>query len=72
MIIDISIFGFVRFYFALMCPWRASAIRSSDGTGWEYCSLHLSTISINGLSLGWAWDTDTMMVMFGRHEYIWC
>lgn len=70
MIIDISLFGFVRLYFALMCPWCAQAIGRPGGTGWEYFSLHLSLPSPGaGWHLGWAWDTDLTSLMLGPWKW---
>lgn len=72
MIIDISLFGFIRFYFSLACPWCATAIGSQNGTGWEYCSLHLSIPAMGGKwYIGWAWDTDLIILMFGPWEREW-
>jgi len=70
MTIDISFFGFIRFYFAVACPWQATAIGRDGGTGWEYCSLHVSAPSgPNPWYLGWAWDTDLVSLMLGPWKW---
>lgn len=72
MSIDISIFGLVRFYSALVCPWSAVAIGGPDGSGWEFCSLHLSLQLKSGTwYLGWAWDSDLVSLMFGHWDWEW-
>lgn len=70
MIIDISLFGFIRFYFSILCPWCGPAIGGEFGTGWEYCSLHISAPeNRSSWSLGWAWDTDLVSFMFGPWKW---
>jgi len=74
MTIDISFFGFIRFYFALACPWCASAIFGppQDRTGWDYFSLHLSAPSgLRPWYIGWVWETDRVSLMLGPLEKEW-
>lgn len=70
MIIDISIFGFFRLYFAIVCPWSATSIFSEDSIGWEFCSFHFSVPAQGGMwYFGWAWDSDLTSIMFGPYKW---
>lgn len=74
MTIDINLFGFMRFYFAVLCPWNAMAIVTHGGTSWEYCSLYIGVPESGWLDdhtwrLGWAWNTDLFNLMFGPWKW---
>jgi hypothetical protein len=64
MTVDISILGFLRFYFAILCPWSLIA----HDTGYEYFSIYIGLPEISWY-IGWALDTDVASIMFGPWYY---